>query len=338
VAAAAGVSASTVSRVIRKHPDVGQETRARVLGVVDGLSYRPSGLARALASGRSPTIGLLVSDIANPFYPPLAKAIEQRCRKLAYSVVICNTNDDPDTSVEYIERLLAQGVEGFIHASAGPDENAVLAALGDPRRIVFANRRPRSTDVSYVVSNNVGGGRQLGEYLIAQGHSLIAFLSGPPWASSSAERLTGLAGAVEQGGGEMLVAQGDFTPKMAVQAVTTWLERAQPPTAFVGINDQVAAAIYVALTESGLAVPDQAAVAGFDNVEFAWSAAVPLTTVGQRTETMGRRALDILLRQVRNPTQRLTFQDLPMDLFVRNTTDLRRPTRKESPTPSEMAQ
>lgn len=321
VAAAAGVSPSTVSRAIRGHPDVGEQTRAQVLASVDTLRYRPSTLARALASGRSQTVGLLVSDIANPFYPRLAKAVERECRKRHYSLVICNTDDSELESVEYIERLTDQGVEGFIHASVGIDEGPVLEALRDAKRIVFANRRPRSESVSYVVSNNEAGGRQLGEHLVSLGHRRIGFVAGPSWASSVEERRRGLSQALEDCGGQLLVAEGDFAATKTPQAVQALLAAAIPPTAIVGINDRVAGGVYGLLLDLGLHVPGEMALAGFDNIDFGWVQALSLTTVAQRTDTMGRRAVEILLRQLDKPSVRITRQELPMDLLVRGTTD-----------------
>ena len=311
---------STVSRVVRGHPDVGDDTRGRVLALIDELSYRPSTLARALASGRSQTIGLLVSDIANPFYPRLAKAVERECRKHHYSVVICNTDDDVQESVDYVMRLMDQGVDGLIHASVGNDEAAVLEVLGDTSRIVFANRRPRSSSVSYIVSDNRAGGRQLGEHLVSLGHHRVGFVAGPAWASSVEDRCAGLREVVVARGGEVLVAEGDFAPSDDLQSVRAWLTLPSRPTAIVAINDLVAVRVYNALLDLGLDVPADIAIAGFDNLDFGWSRSLSLTSVAQRTEMMGRRAVEVLLRQLANPSARVTRTELPMDLVIRGTT------------------
>jgi len=311
---------STVSRVVRGHPDVGDDTRVRVLALIEELGYRPSTLARALASGRSQTIGLLVSDLANPFYPRLAKAIERECHKHHYSLVICNTDDDVRETVEYVKRLMDQGVDGLIHASVGHDEGAVLEALGDTSRIVFANRRPRSASVSYVVSDNKAGGQQLGEHLVSMGHRRIGFVAGPSWASSVEDRCAGLREAVVARGGQVLIAEGDFAPSNDHQAVRSWLALPAPPTAIVAINDLVAVSVYGALLDLGLDVPADIAIAGFDNLDFGWSRSLSLTSVAQRTETMGRRAVEVLLRHLATPSARVTRTELPMDLVVRGTT------------------
>lgn len=320
VAAAAGVSVATVSRVVRDHRDVRDATRERVLRVIDELGYRPSSLARALVSGYVRTIGLLVSDITNPFYPQLAKSIEREARRADYAVVICNTEDEPNESLRYVRRLRDQGTAGVIHASAGLDEKDVLAAIGDPRRIVFANRRPTSSAPSYVVSDNVAGGRLLAEHLLGMGRRRIGFIAGPAWAANSRERLAGLRARAAEAGAEVLVAQGDFTPASGVKAVQAWLSVSRRPTAIVGVSDQVALGAVAALLEHGVEIPGEVAVAGFDDIEFAASQIVGLTSVAQHIDDMGRRAVRLLLRQLAAPKPRVQRVELAPTLVVRRTT------------------
>jgi LacI family transcriptional regulator len=320
VADAAGVSIATVSRVVRGHQDVRQETRAHVRRIIDRLGYRPSGLARALVSGYSRMIGLLVSDITNPFYPQLAKSIERTARKAEYAVVICNTEDEPEESLRYVQRLLDHGAAGVVHASAGLDEDRILEAIQDPRRIVFANRRPASSSVSYVVSDNAGGARLLAEHLIAIGHRRIGFIAGPPWAVNSRERLEGLRAAAA-GRAEIIVDEGDFAPDRAVDAIRAWLSTSNPPSAFVGVNDQIALGALAALLAHGIQIPSEAAVAGFDNIESPSSRIIGLTTVSQHIDEMGGRAVRMLLRQLDGSPYRPSRVELKPTLLVRRTSD-----------------
>ncbi|MEO7666665.1 MAG: LacI family DNA-binding transcriptional regulator, partial [Dehalococcoidia bacterium] len=189
VARAAQVSVSTVSRVIRDHPDVQSETRAAVLATIDSLGYRPSSIARALVSGETRLLALLVSDFTNPFYPQLAKSIEEEADRAGYMVVICNTRDRTADARRQLTRLLGQGLDGVIHASVGRDEEAVLSVLGDVWRVVFTNRPPRSRSVSYVVSGNADGAAELTRHLLSLGHQRIGFVGGPPYARNATERL-----------------------------------------------------------------------------------------------------------------------------------------------------
>jgi len=295
-------------------------TRERVLQIIDELGYRPSSLARALVSGYARTIGLLVSDITNPFYPQLAKSIEREARAADYAVVICNTEDEPRESLRYVRRLLDQGTAGLVHASAGVDEERVLDTVGDVRRIVFVNRRPTSTASSFVVSDNITGGRLLADHLIGLGHRRIGFIAGPPWAANSRERLTGLLAAANAGSVEVRVLEGDFTPASGVRAVESWLSTSHPPTAIVGVSDQVALGAVAALGQRGIKIPSEIAVAGFDNIEFAASQIIGLTSVAQHIDEMGRRSLRLLLRQLAAPGTRPQRIELTPSLVIRRTT------------------
>jgi LacI family transcriptional regulator len=320
VAREAGVSVSTVSRVLRGKGEVHDDTRQRIELVINDFGYRPSYVARALVSGASHTLGLLVSDIANPFYPQLAKSIEAEARARGYAVVICNTGDEPAESVRYVERLLDQGVDGFIHASAGPDEEGVLRAIGDPRRIVFTNRRPASTEVSFVVSDNRGGAVELTRHLLARGHRRIGFISGPSWASNSGERLAGFLEMVNAAGAAGMVIHGDFQADSGRNAVRAWLAKGELPTAIVAVNDTIALSALAALAEAGAAVPQRVAVAGFDNIGLASSTIIGLTTVAQQTDEMGRRSVRLLLDQLAGRRRPPARTKLKSKLFMRATT------------------
>lgn len=316
VARVAGVSVSTVSRVIRGHDEVSEDTRVRVQSVIDRLAYRPSGVARALVAGYSKTVGLVVSDITNPFYPQLAKSVEREADRRGYALVICNTEDNPVEAVALIRRLFDQGVDGVIHASVGRDEDDVLAVAGDTRRIVFVNRRPRSSQASYVVADNVKAAALLTQHMIDAGHRRIGFVGGPSWAANAQERLDGFLKTTRERGAEALVAEGDFTVQSGSDAVVAWIESGNPPTAVIGVNDTVALGAVSALVErSGPAL--QMAVGGFDDTDLAGLHLIGLTSVAQHIDEMGRKAMRLLLRQLAGKTWRATHLVLEPTLHVR---------------------
>jgi LacI family transcriptional regulator len=330
VARAADVSISTVSRVVRDLPDVGPETRARVRAAIDQLRYRPSPIARALVSGRSRLIALLVSDITNPFYPQLAKSAEEEAKRDNYAVVICNTADRTSETRRYLQRLLAQGVDGVVHASVARDESTLLSLMEDPRRVVFTGRRPASKLVSYVVSDNRAGSAELTRYLLSCGHRRIGFVSGPLYASNATERRKGFLEVMHAtAGAEPLVAEGNFAAEDGARAVRRWLDNPPPPTAIVAINDSVALGVLEALTEHGLQVPGDIALAGFDGVRLAASRVFDLTTVDQHIDQLGERAVRILLQQLADSKHpEPVRQILPTKLLLRGSTD---PARRRVP-------
>ena len=322
VARAANVSVSTVSRVIRDHPDVQAETRAAVLAAIDSLGYRPSPIARALVSGETRLLALLVSDFTNPFYPQLARSIEEEADRAGFTVVICNTRDRTADARRHLTRLLGQGLDGVIHASAGRDEEAVLAVLGDNRRVVFTNRPPKSRSVSYVVSNNHDGAAELTRHLLSLGHRRIAFVGGPSYARNASSRLRGFRDVMDgTPGAHALVEQGEFSKESGEQAVQKWLSEELPPTAIIAINDSVALGAMEALICLGWRIPADIALAGFDGTDLAASPVLSLTSVDQHSDQMGRRAVEILLRQLRADVFVPTQEVLPTQLLIRRSTE-----------------
>jgi LacI family transcriptional regulator len=288
---------------------------------IDELGYRPSPIARALVRGRSRTLALLVSDIANPFYPQLAKAIEREAWLKDYVVVTCGTDDNVRQSRRRVRRLVEQGVDGLIHASVGDDEETVLG-LVDPARVVFTNRRPRRSDCHYVVSDNAAGARALTEHLIGSGHRRIGFVGGPEYASNARERLSGFRASVDAAPGvSALVAEGEFSPETGAKAVRDWLRGEDPPTAVVGVNDSVAVGVLEAVLDAGLAVPGDIAVAGFDDVLQTASSILGLTSVSQHVDEMGKRAVRAMLRLLTDPDRPEPIQEIiEPTLVVRRTT------------------
>jgi LacI family transcriptional regulator len=321
VASTAGVSVSTVSRVVRNHPDVREETRRAVQEAIDLLNYRPSPIARALVSGQTRMLALLVSDITNPFYPQLAKSVEKEAGKDNYTVVICNTDDRTAETRRYLERLLRQGLDGVIHAAVARDEAVLLSLVDDHRRVVFTNRRPKSKSVSFVVSDNHGGAMQLTNYLLGQGHRIIGFISGPAFARNATERLDGFRAAMSaHSNAQPLVADGDFSVRSGAQAAHEFMDGANPPTAIIGVNDSIALGAFGALSERNLRVPDDIALAGFDGVQVSSYSLVGLTTVDQRIDEMGREAVRILIRQLNTPDFVPARHVLDSRLLIRKTT------------------
>jgi LacI family transcriptional regulator len=322
VARVTGVSVSTVSRVVRDHPDVGEATRARVRTAIAELGYRPSPIARALVSGRNRLFGLLVSDIANPFYPQLAKVIEKEAMRRGYGLVICNTEDDESETERYVERLIDQGFEGIIHASVKSDEARTLQLVGDPNRIVFTNRRPTSPHAHYVVSDNVAGARTLTRHLLDQGHRRIGFVKGPAEMSTGEERAEGFLSEMIAYGAEPLFVQGEISMESGAEAVQQLLGAPNRPTAIIGVNDLVALGALEGLLEAGLRVPEDVALAGFDDIQVAGSKFASLTSVAQNTGQMGQRVVRMLSLLSHKPPSHTLREVIPAELIIRRSTSL----------------
>lgn len=322
VARETGVSVSTVSRVLRDHRDVDPNTRSAVRAAIEMLGYRPSPIARALVSGQTRLLALLVSDFTNPFYPQLAKSIEREAAKAGYTVVICNTHDRPAETNRHLTRLLGQGLDGVIHAAVGRDEQTVLSLLADLRRVVFTNRPPSSELVSYVVSDNFEGAAALTRHLLEAGHRRIGFVGGPKYARNATERLRGFAAEMSRvANAEPLVVEGDFSKASGDSAVLRWLDEGARPTAIIAINDSVALGAMEAVIRHGLRTPRDIALAGFDGTDLAASPLMSLTTVDQHVDQLGRLAARMLLRQLATDSFVPTHQVLPTQLLLRGSTE-----------------
>lgn len=320
VARQAGVSVSTASRVVRNHPDVREATRERVSDVIRELGYRPSLVARALLAGETRSVGLLMSDISNPFYPELAKHLEDAAQRRGYGLLICNTGDQVKVARRCVRRLLSHAVDGIIHASVGRDEEAVLSTIEDPSRIVFVNRRPRSQECSYVVTDGHKAAVLLTRHLLEQGHRRIGFISGPDYVWNVRERQRGFLETLPSEANTVMV-DGDFTAESGARTVEAWIRTSSLPTAIIGSTDTVAIGVLGALRDAGLRVPSDIAVAGFGNSLLASSSVVSLTTVAQDVKSMAERAVRQLLRQIQGGTRSRPLHEVlePM-LMVRSTT------------------
>jgi DNA-binding LacI/PurR family transcriptional regulator len=266
-------------------------------------------------------LALLVSDITNPFYPQLAKSVEQEAGKDDYTVVICNTADRTAETRRYLDRMLRQGLDGVIHAAVARDESVVLSLLDDARRVVFTNRRPKSKSVSFIVSDNQGGATQLTNHLLDQGHRRIGFIGGPSFARNSTERLDGFLAAMSGfPDAEACIAEGDFSTRSGAVAAHAWADSQNPPTAIIAVNDSVALGALSALQALNLRVPDDIALAGFDGVQANTVSLVGLTTVDQHIDELGRTAVRTLIKQLSTPEFAPTRHVLPAELLVRGST------------------
>lgn len=304
VAKLAGVSVSTVSRVSSNHPDVSQETRRKVEDAMHALGYRPSTLAQGLVSGRSHTIALLVSDITNPFYPQMAYAVEETASKKDYVVFLCNTDDNAERSKQYIDRLLAHGVDGIVHASVGSDEEYLRDLVESGFPIVFVNRRPTELGtVDLVTFDSVGGAKQAVNHLVGLGHRKIGVISGPLYISTERERLAGFRQAMEENKIPVdadLLRQTKTSRQAGREVGHEMLAQNYRPTAVIA-NDIVAYGVMDAALDLGIRVPEDLSIVGFGAVECANFGSVRLTTISSRIPDMGRIGCQRLVEAIDHP-------------------------------------
>jgi LacI family transcriptional regulator len=325
VARKCGLSISTVSRVVIDHPDVSEETRARVKAAIQELGYRPSTLARGLVGGKTYSLGLLVSDIRNPFYPHLAAAIEDVASVEGYIVLLCNTHDDPQRTQEYVRRLIDHRVDGLIHGSVIADDEVMQELAKFKMPLVLVNRRPKEeAGYDLIVADNVEGSRKGTNHLIELGHRRIAFIGGPEYASVSWDRLRGYREALTEAGieiDESLIRVADFTRQSGFWVARELLLQSPRPTGILAINDVVALGVLDAALDQGLNIPQDISIVGFDNIEITGLGPLRLTTISTQIREMGRLACQRLLGAILRPEKHeICTITLETQLVIRDTT------------------
>lgn len=322
VAALAGVSPATVSRVLNADPRVASELRGRVQIAVEKLGYRPNSQARSLRTRATRVLGLIIADIQNPFFTALARGVEDAASERDYSVVLANSDESLDKEQRYLEVAAAERMAGVILAPSSTANSRIglLTERGIP--VVAIDRRLRSTDIDSVSVNNQKAAKDAVGHLVAAGCRRIAMITGPSDASTATGRLSGYRSALREAGIEpdpALEVRGDYRiegGRAAAAAVLALADR--PDGLFVGNNLMMVGALN-ALADAGVSFPADILVAGFD--EMSWAGfAPPITLVEQPSYEIGRRATELLLRRVAGdefPAQRVV---LPARLHVREST------------------
>lgn len=341
VAARAGVSSATVSRVLNGGYPVAGGTRTRVEQAVEELGYIANAPARALAAATSDLVGVLVHDVADSFFGILAGSLQSaldpagpgEARRLA---VVCNTAGDPAAETAYLGLLEGQRAGGVVltgGAAEDPDHTAALAArvsrmAAGGTRVVLCGRPPLplppALPVATITFDDRGGAFRLAEHLTTLGHRYIAYLAGPPGLSTTRERLAGHRAALgrhdpaRSDACTALTVHAGFERSAGYDATRELLRRGRPFTAVAAANDTVATGAAAALREAGLRIPEDVSVAGFDDLPFATDTAPALTTVRVPLREAGVLAAQLVTGRRALPPGGITT--LPTELMVRGST------------------
>jgi LacI family transcriptional regulator, galactose operon repressor len=320
VARAARVHPSTVSRVLNAQPGhtLRPETRARVIAVADRLGYRPSALARGLRLKRTQTLGMLVPDIANSFLAGIIKGAEEAAHELGYALVLCNTGDVPGRDATYIQVLREREVDGVLVASTRMADRTIDGLRADGFPFVLVNRGSGDPDDLVVTVDNHAAAVAVVDHLVGLGHRRIVHVAGPRSTTTGAERIAGVLAAARRHGIRAEIAEADAWSEPAGHRTAAPLLRVDPPTAAFGANDLIALGVIRAAREAGLRVPEDLAVAGFNDTPEA--ALVGLTTVRVAQEEMGAHAARLLIARLEGTPFAERRVVLPCALVVRATT------------------
>lgn len=310
VAAAAGVSTATVSRVLSGNYPVAARTRARVTEAVDELGYVMNANARALARSRASTIGIVVEDVVEPFFGYIARGVERRAAELGLACLIMASRGSKERELELVDLLRAHRAGGVILVGGSADDRGYRTKMAQRARaladegghLVLCGRPPLSDGVPTrsVSYDNEGGAFAITSHLLAHGHRRIAYVGGPDRLSTHTFRLAGHRRALEQHGvpwDDGLVHVGQFGAEFGHATLTALLREGLDATAVFAANDAVAVGVYEAAEEAGISIPGDLSVVGYDDVPVATQLRPRLSTVSVPLEELGRRAAELCVAE-----------------------------------------
>ena len=325
VAEHAGVSITTVSHILNDTRHVSDELRERVEKAMLELDYTPNALARGLRQKQTRTLGIIVPDSANPYFAEVARGVEDACFAQGYSVILCNSDSDPEKESMYINVLAEKQVDGIclVAASTETIEKHLDAAPSLQIPMVLIDREYPKTIVDTVVVENTDGAVKAVEHLLSLGHRRIGCITGMPDLLNSQKRNDGYRQAIQDAGlavDESLVIEGDFRYEGGYEATKKLLALANPPTAVFACNDLMAIGAISAVVSEGLSVPEDISIVGFDDIHLAVFANPSLTTVVQPKHEMGVTAAEILLKRLKDSNLKPNRYQLKTYLLVRDST------------------
>ena len=308
VARESGVNISTVSRALNNSYGVSHQTREHVAAVAARLNYRPNRVARGLVTGRSHSLGLILSDIRNPFFAEVARGAEDAARAGNCDLVLCNSDLDADKQMHYVRSLLEKRIDGILMNSVSAlsrEQQAQLTASDVP--IVLLNRPASNREFSTVCADNEAGGAMAARYLLGLGHRKIAHLTGPKQHGNLSDRTRGFVRTLQAAKNAIhpIVRYGKFNFAGGADLTRKLLDAHPDITAIFAANDVMAFGVVKAALERGLRIPEDLSLIGFDNIEFSGIVHPPLTTIHQPKYEMGQAAVEILLRMARERDKRI---------------------------------
>jgi DNA-binding LacI/PurR family transcriptional regulator len=303
VARRAGLSTTTVSRVLNKKGYFSDEAAQRVEEAVQELGYRPNWWARGLRGQPSKLVGLIIPDISNVFYTSVAASVLSVLRKNRYEMILCVNEESPEKDLGYLQILEERHADGilYIHPAGGSNSIFIHELAGRGMPMVEINRQSEKDLLDAVLADNLGAIQQSMRYLMALGHCRIALVSGEPFIITGAERVNGYRTALARAGLPVdpdLLKIGSFSRKFGEQATEELLALPQPPTAIFAGSNRICLGVLTALSRKNVCIPEDISVVAFDDAEWLGAWNPPITAVDIAVDEMARLAVDLLHRRI----------------------------------------
>ncbi|MDO9546105.1 MAG: LacI family DNA-binding transcriptional regulator [Pelolinea sp.] len=323
VAQQAGVSISTVSHVVNGTRFVSDDLKARVLSSMKDLDYQPNRIARSLRRKQTNSLGLIISDITNPFFAEIAWSIENISFLEKYSLFLCNTNSKYEKEVFYINQLSEWQVDGIILISPKIDTSYLKILEERNIPVVLVDNESPEGNYDVVKIDNYLGGKMAADHLIALGHKRIACISGPFMHNITYERVEGYKDSLREHGlivDEKMILTGNFDVASGLQCANNFFEMDERPTAIFACNDQMAVGVIQSAAAHNLKVPDDISLVGFDDINLSRYTVPPLTTISQPLHEIGEQALNCMIEKIKDPNKSPKTITLNLRLAERQST------------------
>lgn len=320
VADRAGVSIATVSRVSADPATVSDELRRRVEDAARALNYRPSRAARLLRGATSQAVGVVIPDLENPFFTAVVRGIDSALQAAGYTLLLANSDEDPERERNMLAMLRAEGVAGIIFVPINAARGAYEDVLAPPLHTVAVDRSPNNLRPDLVTVDNMEGTRRGVAHLVALGHREVALLGGPLRHSTATQRERGYEQALHDAGLPVrpeLIHRADFREGGGYEGMKALLALPQRPTAVFVANNLMTLGAFRALHEAGVRIPQELALVGFDDMPWATSLNPPLTAVSQPSQEIGSAAAELLLDRIARPDRAIRQLILETTLVVR---------------------
>lgn len=321
VAKKAGVSVATVSRVVNKNGYVKESTLEKVNKAISELNYSPNAIAVSLNNKKTKTLGLILPDITNPFFPELAKAVEEVANQNGYTMILCNSNGLLEKEMEHIEMLERKYADGIILASDSYTEEGFK---GTDLPVVLVDRGA-NPNYSSITANNFSGAVMATKHLLKQGCKKIAHIAGPEDVLTAAERLKGYQSVVKDSDwyAEGLIIHANYNTQEAITATKKLLRIYSNIDGIFASNDLIAIGCLKAIRSMGMKVPEDIAVIGFDGISLTDLIIPQLSTIKQPVYEMGEAAANILIKEIESGQKEPLFKKFDVTLIQRESTDKR---------------
>lgn len=323
VAEASGVSIATVSRVLSGRGKVSPELSEKVKQAVADLDFKPNRVARGLRRQTTQTVGVIVTDIQNPFFTSVLQSIERVLESSGYVMLLCNSDEQPAREKVHLATLQAEGVAGIIIAPTRGEPERYQPVIDNGTPMVTIDREVPDLRADCVTVNNYDASISAANHLISLGHRKIGLIAGPNHATTSVSRKKGYIQALRDAGighTSDYIQTADYKQRGGYEAMCKILRLADPPTAVMVLNNLMTLGALQAIRENRLSVPDDIILLGFDDMPWAVCLQPPLTVVAQPTYALGEAAAQLLVERIHNPSRPVRKLMLEASLIVRAST------------------